>query len=314
MGVRRISVAGRAVSRRTAEPHLPDRPFPRGAVIRPPRGRPHDRAASARRRRARRRRRRMVAQPGQRRPATRRRPAGRLAATGPGGGDGVLSSCRIRRGGGGRGDTCRTTSRLARRAPRVRSMTIQAPADNDCHSRRRARMLLRGALAGLVGILAAVLVACGGSGAGLIPASDAGPLQKDFEEIAAAAQRGNGSCASTEAAIAKTEQDFRALPGNVDNGLRTKLRQGISNLRQRAPVACAQPLPQSTITTNTTTTAPPTSTTPTTTQTTPTDTTPSTTTTTPTTTGPGGGTPAPNGEPAPGGQGGTEPGGQEGGK
>jgi hypothetical protein len=185
-------------------------------------------------------------------------------------------------------------------------------------------MVLRGMLAGLLGGLAAVLVSCGSSGAGLIPVSDAGPLQSDFEAIAAAAQDGNGSCAATEAAIAKTERDFRTLPGNIDNGLRTTLRQGIANLRARALVACTQPLPQATVTSSTTKstqTTPSTSTTPTTTQTTPTDTTPTTTTTTPTTTGPGGGTPAPNGEPTPGGQGGTEPGagsggagGQEGGK
>jgi hypothetical protein len=199
-------------------------------------------------------------------------------------------------------------------------MTIQEPSHNDFSSRGNAAMLLRGALAGLLGVIAAVLVSCGSSGAGLIPTGDAGPLQSDFEAIAAAAQSGNGSCAATEAAIAKTERDFRALPGNVDNGLRTTLRQGIANLRARALAACTQPLPQATVTSNTTKTTqttPSTPTTPTTTQTTPTDTTPTTTTPTPTTTGPGGGTPAPNGEPAPGG---TEPGsggaagGQEGGK
>ncbi|MCW3029114.1 MAG: hypothetical protein JWN81_2325 [Solirubrobacterales bacterium] len=203
-------------------------------------------------------------------------------------------------------------------------MTIHEPPHNDSSSRGNAAMLLHGALAGLLGVLAAVLVSCGSSGAGLIPTGDAGPLQSDFEAIAAAAQNGNGSCAATEAAIARTERDFRALPGGIDNGLRTTLRQGIANLRARALLACTQPLPQATVTSSTpksTQTTPSTSTTPTTTQTTPTDTTPTTTTTTPTTTGPGGGTPAPNGEPTPGGQGGTEPGagsggagGQEGGK
>jgi hypothetical protein len=191
-------------------------------------------------------------------------------------------------------------------------MTIQEPPHNDSSRRGNAATLLRLAVAGLLGVLAAVLVSCGSSGAGLIPAASAGPLQKDFEEIAAAAQSGNGSCSATEAAIQKTEQDFRALPGSVDSGLRTTLRQGIANLRARALVACTQPLPQATVTSNTTTKTTPTTTTttPTTTQTTPTTTTPTPTTTTPTTTGPEGGTPAPNGEPAPGGgQGGTEPGG-----
>jgi hypothetical protein len=202
-------------------------------------------------------------------------------------------------------------------------MTIHKPPHNDSSSRGNAAMVLRWALAGLLGVLAAVLVSCGSSGAGLIPAGDAGPLQSDFEAIAAAAQNGNGSCAATEAAIARTERDFGALPGGIDHGLRTTLRQGIANLRARALVACTQPLPQATVTSNTTKTtqtAPSTTTTPPTTQTTPTDTTPPTTTSTPTTTGPGGGTPAPNGEPAPGGaepgagSGGAGAGGQEGGK
>jgi hypothetical protein len=172
-------------------------------------------------------------------------------------------------------------------------------------------------MAGLLGVLAAVLVSCASSGAGLIPTGNAGPLQKDFEAISEAAQNGNGNCASTEAAIAKTEQDLRALPPSVDNGLRTTLRQGIANLRVRALAACAQPLPQATVTTNTTKTTPTETTPTTTTPTTPTDTTPTTptvTTPTPTTTGPEGGTPAPNGEPTPGG---AEPGvgaGSEGGK
>jgi hypothetical protein len=186
-------------------------------------------------------------------------------------------------------------------------MTIQGPPHNHSPSRGHAPRLLGATVAGLLGVLAAVLVACGSSGAGLIPAGNAGPLQSDFEAIAAAAQSGNGSCASTEAAILKTERDFHALPGNVNNGLRTTLQQGIANLRARALVACTQPLAGTTATssTKTTQTTPSTSTTTTTTQTTPTNTTPTTTTQTPTTTGPEGGTPAPTGEPAPGG---TEPG------
>jgi hypothetical protein len=211
-------------------------------------------------------------------------------------------------------------------------MTIPAHRHDDSTARARARLAprptvaLRTALAVLLGVLAAVLIACGGSGAGLIPTGDAGPLQSDFEAIAAAAQSGNGSCESTKAAIAKTEQDFRALPGSVDNGLRNTLRQGIDNLRERALVACTQPLPQSTATSNTTKTTetpPTTTTTPPTTDTTPPTTTPTTSTPPPTTTGPGGGTPAPGGEGGAGGHGGTEPGagsgggtpgGQEGGK
>jgi hypothetical protein len=164
---------------------------------------------------------------------------------------------------------------------------------------------LRLLLAGLLGMAAALLISCGASSGKLIPFANAGPLQSDFEEVAQAAQTGNGSCSATEAAILKTEQDFAALPTAIDAGLRNTLRQGISNLRSRALVLCAQPLAGTTATTattppKTTTTAPSTttSTTPATTPTTPTA--PTSTPTTPAPSGPGGGTAAPGaGEPQP---------------
>ena len=106
-------------------------------------------------------------------------------------------------------------------------------------------------IAGLLGIGAALLVSCGTSGKGLIPTGNAGPLQSDFEAVARDAQNGNGRCAATEAAIAKTEQDFGTLPATVDAGLRSRLREGITNLRTRALEVCAQPLPQATVTTTT---------------------------------------------------------------
>jgi hypothetical protein len=164
--------------------------------------------------------------------------------------------------------------------------------------------LIRLLCAGLLGAAAALLVACGSSGQGLIPTANAGPLQSDFEAVAQAAQSGEGNCSTTEAAIAKTERDFAALPASVDSGLRKKLSQGIANLRRRALKLCEQPLPQATSSTSTptkTTTTTSTQTTSTTTPTTPTTSTPtSTTETTPTATTPGGGTPAPGGESSPG--------------
>jgi hypothetical protein len=165
--------------------------------------------------------------------------------------------------------------------------------------RARGNLRLRVLLAGLLGMSAALLVACGGSGKGLIPTANAGPLQSDFEAVAQAAESGEGSCTATEAAIEKTESDFAALPATVDAGLRKTLNVGIANLRRRALALCAQPLPQSTSTTKTSTTpttATSTQTAPTTTTTTHTETSPTPTTptpTTPTATTPGGGTPAP---------------------
>jgi hypothetical protein len=179
------------------------------------------------------------------------------------------------------------------------------------HRRRAIRgPLPRVALACLLGVAAALLISCSGSGKGLIPTGNAGPLQSDFEAVAQAAQSGDGSCTSTEAALLKTDQDFAALPASVDSGLRNTLHQGIENLRKRALEMCEQPIPTATSTTTTphttTTTTTGTETTPTVTQTTSTQTTPPATTPAPS--GPGGGTPAPGSEPTPGAGGESESG------
>jgi hypothetical protein len=187
------------------------------------------------------------------------------------------------------------------------SMHNGTPASRSPTRARISSALLRVLLTCMLGVGAALLVSCASSGKDLIPTGNAGPLQGDFEEVAHAAQNGNGSCATTKTAIAKTERDFGALPATVNSSLRRRLEEGISKLRTRALEVCAQPLPQATVTTTSPRTSPTTqstSTTPTPTQTTPTQTTP--TTSTPTTTGPGG-VPAPGNEPSPGT--GNEPGG-----
>jgi hypothetical protein len=158
--------------------------------------------------------------------------------------------------------------------------------------------LLRLVLALALGAAAALLVACGSSGKGLIPAAAGGPLQSDIEAVEHAAEAGNGNCSATEAALLKTDQDYAALPSTLDSGLRSNIRQGVENLRKVAKEACTQPLVQTTTTTTpktTSTATTPTTTTPTTT----TPTTPAEETTPPTEEeagaggGPGGGTPAP---------------------
>ena len=164
---------------------------------------------------------------------------------------------------------------------------------SSTRSSRRVQ-LPRALAAALLGLSATLLLACGSSSKGLIPASDAGPLQNDFETVQQAAENGDGNCTTTEAALLKTSEDLSALPTTVDAGLRNNLHQGVANLRARALALCAQPLPQTTATTEapkpTTTATTPTTTTPPTTSTSTTTTPP---TTTPTTTTPGGGTPAP---------------------
>jgi hypothetical protein len=128
------------------------------------------------------------------------------------------------------------------------------------------RSLLRVVLALALGAAAALLVACGSSGKGLIPAAAGGPLQSDIEAVEHAAEAGNGNCSATEAALLKTDQDYAGLPSSLDSGLRSNIHQGIENLHKVAKEACAQPLVQTTTTTTPKTTS--TATTPTTTTTT----------------------------------------------
>jgi len=165
------------------------------------------------------------------------------------------------------------------------------PKAHAASSGRAWPLLSRVLATAALGAAAALPISCSGSGRGLIPAGNAGPLQRDFAAVADAAQKGNGSCTGTETAIARTEQDYRALPAAVDHGLRGRLREGIEKLREDALQLCLQPLAQ----TNTTSTSVPrtdtTTTAPTVTQTTPAQTSP--TTSTATTPENGGGTPAP---------------------
>ncbi len=194
-------------------------------------------------------------------------------------------------------------------------MSVRTVSRNSRARRTRATSVrVLAALA--LGVCAALLASCGGSSKGLIPTSDAGPLQSDFEAVARAAEEGNGSCTSTESALLKTEQDFARLPSSVDSGLRETLTRGIENLRSRALALCTQPLPQATTqstpkttkTTTSTTTPPPTTSTETQTTSTPT-TSPQAP---PSPSGPGGGTQAPGEETHAGEAEGANPGGSEG--
>jgi hypothetical protein len=155
--------------------------------------------------------------------------------------------------------------------------------------RQIRRPLARLALAAMLGLCATVLAACSSTNPGLIPATNASPLQVDFETVAQDAQNGNGSCGETAAAIRKTEQDFSELPQTVASNLRNTLSGGIANLSNRALTLCAK-VTQSTTTTTDTTTSATATTTFTSVETTTTETTASSV---PTTSSPGGGTPAP---------------------
>jgi hypothetical protein len=126
-------------------------------------------------------------------------------------------------------------------------------------------------LAAIFAASALLIAACGGSGAGLIPEGNAGPLRADFEAVASAAEEGHGNCESTRSALTRTQKDFSALPSSVSSQLRSKLSEGISHLESQALKLCLQPSLNGATTTATTaskTSSPLTSTTTTTTTTT----------------------------------------------
>jgi len=154
-------------------------------------------------------------------------------------------------------------------------------------------------LAFLLGVAAAVLLACGGSNKKLLPAVSADRLKNDLADVRRAVDQQD--CSAAGKALSAFQSDLQRVPPTVDRRLRARLNEGASRVATRIPIDCNQPttststVPTTTTTTTTTaptttTTAPPTTTTPTT-PTTPTDTTPTTPTDT-TTTGPSnGGTP-----------------------
>ena len=153
-------------------------------------------------------------------------------------------------------------------------------------------MSVRLPLAFLLGIAAAVLVACGGGGSSdnLLSQSRADRIKGDLADIRKAVNE--QACDDADKALNKLKDDLDGMPASVDARLRERLREGYDKLAPRVRIDCNKPTTTTTTVPTTTTTAPTTTeTTPTTTETTPTTTTPPTTTTTPpeTTTTDGGG-------------------------
>ena len=152
-------------------------------------------------------------------------------------------------------------------------------------------------LAGVLGCAAAVLVACGGSGEGLLPAERAGGLQDALVSVQSACAAGEPARAAS-AAQAFADRVAELSSREVDSRLIANLEEGAAELRALAATTC-EPAVATTPTTPTTPTVP---TTPTTTTTTPTTTAPTTTEPPPTTpTTPNGGGTTGEGEGPPGG-------------
>jgi hypothetical protein len=139
-------------------------------------------------------------------------------------------------------------------------------------------------MAFLLGVAAAVLVACGGSNKKLLPAVSADRLKNDLADIRQAVDRQD--CTAAGNALNRFTTDLQRVPGTVDRRLRARLNEGANRLADRIPIDCNEPTTTTTTVPTTTTTAPTTTTntTPTTTtNTTTTPTTPTDTTTSPTT-------------------------------
>jgi len=88
----------------------------------------------------------------------------------------------------------------------------------------------------VLGVGAALLVACGASSSQLIPAGNAGPLQSDFDAIASSVK--GGDCTATKQGVQQAQQDLAALPGTVNPQLLQTLTTGVHTLAARAGTEC----------------------------------------------------------------------------
>ena len=142
------------------------------------------------------------------------------------------------------------------------------------------RSLLKALPLAVLGLAAAVLVACGDR-SGLLSGGQAGSLQDALAAVQSACADGNPGRAAV-AAQSFAERVNALPPGKVDRQLIADLQDGASTLESVVPRTCTGAVTTTTTPTNTTPTATETTTTTTTTTTEPTTpTTPTTTTTTP---------------------------------
>lgn len=134
-------------------------------------------------------------------------------------------------------------------------------------------------LALVLGVGAALLVACGSSTKGGIPAASAGDLKSQIEDVQQAVE--DSRCDDVAGQLRQVDGGIDDLPASVDDRLRSSLRDASDRLRRAAVTECGETETQTTTkpTATATTTAPPQTQTQT--QTVPTATLPIETTTTP---------------------------------
>jgi hypothetical protein len=92
-------------------------------------------------------------------------------------------------------------------------------------------------LALALGVGAALLVACGGTTKGGIPAASAGELKSQIEDVQQAVD--GGRCDELDGQLRQVDEGIEALPATVDQRLRQSLADAGDRLRRAANSECA---------------------------------------------------------------------------
>jgi hypothetical protein len=91
-------------------------------------------------------------------------------------------------------------------------------------------------LALLLGVGAALLVACGGGTKGGLPAASAGELKSQLQDVEQAVD--DHRCEDVSGQLRQVDTNIDQLPGSVDERLRERLRQASDRLHQTALKEC----------------------------------------------------------------------------
>jgi hypothetical protein len=126
-------------------------------------------------------------------------------------------------------------------------------------------------LAALLGVGAALLAACGSSGDGRIPAASASKLKREIADVRRAVD--GDRCEDVSGQLRQVDEGIDDLPPEVDDQLRSNLRDGANRLLDAARDECDATQPETTTTETLPEEETTTETTPTETETTPTPTT-----------------------------------------
>lgn len=111
-------------------------------------------------------------------------------------------------------------------------------------------------LALVLGLLAALAVACGDSGdeKKLLSPTRASDIKEELDLIAERVEK--GECVELDPAFTRLTRAVAGLPGETDRGLRRRLNDGVANLRDVAPRDCRDNRPKTTTTETTPETVP----------------------------------------------------------